>query len=146
MNTQRLWVILLHDESGGGESSGTIFFANNLQGQFDICHFAVEQPLQMTLADYCRALSCVTSRRVRVQGVCFTRQQDSQLQQHLPDTHSSGPAAHVETLLTEPLHQLHTHIASPVKTHTHTQQSYAHQHLQGFYSPWEMSAFPCIFM
>lgn len=48
--------------------------------------------------------------------VCVTRQQDSQLQQHLPDTHSSSPTAHVHALLTQPLHQLHSHIAAPVKS------------------------------
>ena len=60
--------------------------------------------------------------------VCVvTRQQDSQLQQHLPDTHSSRPTAHVHALLTQPLHQLHTHITTPVKTHTHTD---THTHFQ----------------
>lgn len=48
--------------------------------------------------------------------LCITRQQDSQLQQHLPDTHSSSPTAHVHALLTQPLHQLHSHIATPVKS------------------------------
>lgn len=63
--------------------------------------------------------------------VWFTRQQDSQLQQHLPDTHSSSPTAHVHTLLTQPLHQLHAHIASPVKIHmlsAHRVMGHRHTH------------------
>lgn len=98
------------------KKSGIIIFVNILLSHFSICLFAEEQPLQMTLDCYCCVQLC-NLQTCQCAGVWFTWQQDSQLQQHLPDTHSGGPAAHIETLLTEPLHQLHTHIASPVKTH-----------------------------
>lgn len=94
----------------GIKSSRIIILANIRLSHFNICFFAEVQSWQMTGDRY----GCVQLYRCRAGW--FTRQQDSQLQQHLPDAHSGGPAAHVETLLTEPLHQLHAHIASPVKT------------------------------